>query len=124
MQQTGTKDVLDRRVVKPYRHHRCTPMHQTALPCPPRHCGRAVALPQDVLTMASHTTDGNPRPMAPPEPPAASAHDGAIVLSLVGGQQQVPTIVRSEARIVSQGGSAYRNAWDTELLVVCVLVCC
>ena len=37
-------------------------MHQTALPCPPRHCGRAVALPQDVLTMASHTTDGNTRP--------------------------------------------------------------
>ena len=37
--------------------------------------------------MASHTTDGNPRPMAPPEPPVASAHDGAIILSLVGGQQ-------------------------------------
>ncbi len=37
--------------------------------------------------MASHTTDGNPRPMAHPEPPAASAHDGAIILSLVGGQQ-------------------------------------
>ena len=85
-QQPGTKDDLDLGVVKPYRHHRCTPMHQTALPCPPRHCGRAVALPQDVLTMASHTTDGNPTPMAPPEPPVASAHDGAIMLSVVGGQ--------------------------------------
>jgi hypothetical protein len=40
--------------------------------------------------MASHTTDGNPKPTTPPEPPAASAHDGAIVLSLVGGQQLVP----------------------------------
>ena len=39
--------------------------------------------------MASHTTDGNTRPTAPPEPPAASAHDGAIVLSLVGGQQLI-----------------------------------
>jgi len=37
--------------------------------------------------MASHTIDGNPRPMPPPEPPVASAHDGAIVVSLVGGQQ-------------------------------------
>ncbi len=40
--------------------------------------------------MASHTTDGNPRPMAHPEPPAASAHDGAIILSLVGGQHEEP----------------------------------
>jgi hypothetical protein len=47
-QQPGTKRVIDRRAVKPYRHHRCTPMHQT------------------------DTT---------PEPPVASAHDGAIVLS-------------------------------------------
>ena len=38
--------------------------------------------------MASHTNDGNPRPTTPPERPAASAHDGAIVLSLQGGQHQ------------------------------------
>ena len=37
--------------------------------------------------MASHTTDGNTTPAAPLEPPTGSAHDGAIVLSLVGGQQ-------------------------------------
>ena len=45
--------------------------------------------------MASHTTDGNPRPMAPPEPPVASAHDGAIILSLVGGQHSRPSTVEA-----------------------------
>jgi hypothetical protein len=39
--------------------------------------------------MASHTNEGNPTPAAPPEPTAASAHNGAIVLRLVGGQQAV-----------------------------------
>ena len=28
---------LDRRAVHAYRHHGCAPMHQDALPCPPRH---------------------------------------------------------------------------------------
>ena len=55
------------------------PSHRQALPSSPVHsyapdgpsvsaktCGRAVALPQDFLTMASHTTDGNTRPTTPP----------------------------------------------------------
>jgi NAD(P)-dependent dehydrogenase (short-subunit alcohol dehydrogenase family) len=58
-QQSGTKRVLDRRALKPYRHHRCTPMHQDGPSVSAKTGWRAVALPQDVLTMASHTTDSN-----------------------------------------------------------------
>jgi len=36
--------------------------------------------------MASHTTNRNPRPTLPREPPTPSAHDGAVVLSQRGGQ--------------------------------------
>lgn len=50
--------------------------------------------------MASHTTDGNPKPTTPLKPPAASAHDGAIVLSLVGGQQQVQHAVNGNIQPV------------------------
>ena len=40
----------------PYRQHRCTPMHQDGPSVSAKTRGRAVAYPQDVLTLASHTT--------------------------------------------------------------------
>ena len=50
-----------------------TPLHQDGPSVSAKTCGRAVALPQDVLTLASHTTDRNTRPQRPQDPPAASA---------------------------------------------------
>jgi hypothetical protein len=42
MQQSGMKDVLDRRFVKPYRHHRCTPV--TRRPRPSNHQQRQLTM--------------------------------------------------------------------------------
>jgi len=44
-------------------------------------------LPQDVLTLTSHTTDSKTRPTKPPQPPTRSAHHDAISLRQHGGQQ-------------------------------------
>ena len=65
-------------------------------------CGRAVALPQGILTKASHTTDNATGPTRSPTS-ETSAHDGAIVVS-IGNVQ--PTMARSSS--VSGAGSGDR----------------
>jgi hypothetical protein len=63
--------------------------------------------------MASHTTDGNTTPATPSNHQQRSAHDGAIVLNLRGGQhhsvtsttQGAPLRLAREHRIIAASPS-------------------
>jgi hypothetical protein len=48
-------------------------------------------LPQDVLTLTSHTTNSNTAPITPTHPASRSAHVDAVILRQPGGQHTVTT---------------------------------
>jgi hypothetical protein len=98
LQLPRTQGVLDRRAVQPYRHHRCTPMHQDGPSVSATTCGRAVAQSRRPHLDVAHDRRQDPT-TNPLEPRTASAHVDAVILSQPGGQHAAPpgrTAARSD----------------------------